>query len=62
MGQFAAFFVFIMTSITPIAILRDAFHLCTDSHNLKRLFAHGGQGALALTYPSIGFQLFPRIR
>lgn len=31
MGQFAAFFVFTMTSITPTAILREAFHLRTDS-------------------------------
>lgn len=47
-----------MTSITPIAIFREAFDLCTDSHNLKRFFVHDGQEALALAYLSISFQLF----
>lgn len=52
MGWFGVFFFLLlkMTSIVSIPILREAFGLCTDPHNLKRLFTHDGRKALALAY------------
>lgn len=50
MGWFGVFLLLKVTSIVSIPIFREAFGLCTDLHNLKRLFTHDGRKALALVY------------